>query len=176
MTYEEFNHLAGGIESLATILALIVGAYWTYYRFVRQGDNQPLIEFTTDVAFIGKHQDWWVVELTALIENKGKVQHRISEFAFDMFALQYDDPLEPKQEFGGQVCFPHPVVTGSWLPKKFDYFFIDPGTKAKYSFVTRIPDSARFAILHTWFTYSGQAASHVAEKTVRVPDKEPLPK
>lgn len=175
MSYEEFNNWAGGIESLATVAALIIGAYWTYTRFVRQRDNFPLIEFTADVEFIGKHQDSWVVELTTTIENKGKVQHRISEFAFDLFALQDGDALEPKQQFGGQVGFPHEVVTGSWLPKKFDYFFIDPGTKAKYSFVTRVPDSARFVILHSWFTYSDQAASHAAERTVRVPDKETSP-
>jgi hypothetical protein len=174
MTYEDFNQWTGGVESLATIVALIVGAYWTYTRFVRQRDNFPLIEFTADIEFIGKHQDSWVVELTTTIENKGKVQHRISEFSFDLFALQKDDRLEPNSEFGGQIEFPHEVVKGSWLPKKFNYFFIDPSTKAKYSFLTRVPDSARFVILHSWFTYSDQAASHTAERTVRVPDEEPL--
>ena len=133
MTYEEFNLLAGGIGSLGTAAALLVAAFWTYTRFVRQREDFPLIDFSADVTFVGVHEDAWVVELTSTIENKGKVRHRMVDFKFDLFALQPGDRLEPRQEFGGQVAFPHTVVEGSWLPKRFDYFHIDPGTKAKYS-------------------------------------------
>jgi len=169
MTTADFNSLAGGFESIATISALLVGAYWTYTRFVRQREDHALVDFTADIEFIGKHDNWWIVELTSNIENKGKVQHRISEFAFDLYAINCSDPIELNEEFGGQVHFPHLVTKGSWMPKKYNSFFIDPGTKAKYSFITRIPTAAQFVIIHSWFSYNERGASHAAERTVQVP-------
>jgi hypothetical protein len=73
MTFENFNHLAGAIESIATLAALIVGGYWTYTRFIKQRENFAFIEFTVDINFIGKQNAWWIVELIAYLENKGKV-------------------------------------------------------------------------------------------------------
>jgi hypothetical protein len=45
----------------------------------------------------------------------------------------------------------------------------DPGTLAKYSFITRIPVRATFGVIHSWFRYTGQGAGHAAEKTVQTP-------
>lgn len=75
MNPENFSHVAGSIESLATVVALGIGGYWTYRRFIRQRENCPFIEFTVDVHFVGRQGGKWIVELIAYLENKGKVQH-----------------------------------------------------------------------------------------------------
>jgi hypothetical protein len=76
--------------------------------------------------------DFWIVEFAGVLENKGKVRHKIAKFDFDVNALFFDDPVETRDEWGGQVHFPHKIIEGSFLPKHFKYFFIDPGVKARY--------------------------------------------
>ncbi|SRR6266404_2613870 len=165
MTYGQLRDLAGAIESVVKVAALGIGGYWAYSRFVRQREKYAFIEFTVNLLFIGKQEGWWIVEVIADIQNKGKVQHRISNFNFDLAAIFQEDKMETSEEYGGQVFFPHQVAKGSWLPAKFNHFFIDPGTKAHYSYIARIPEAASFAILHGWFDYTDQKASHTAEKS-----------
>ena len=167
MTLENFNHLAGSIESLATVVALIVGGYWTYSRFIKQRENFAFIEFTVDLNFIGKQGEWWIVELIAYLENKGKVQHRFQDLSFDLEALFVNDPVDVEARFGGQAFFPHPLSRGPWIPE--GQYFIEPGLRAKYSYVARVPDRASFLILHGRFTYLNQPAWHSAERTAQVP-------
>ena len=57
MTFEAFSNLAGGVESVATVAALIVGGYWAYLRFIKQRENYAFIEFTVDMNFAGKQGD-----------------------------------------------------------------------------------------------------------------------
>jgi hypothetical protein len=142
-------------------------------RFIRQQEKYPNIEFFADIDFIGAQGEWWIVEIIATIDNKGKAQHKMSEFRFDLNSLYPEDQIELSQKWGGQVNFPRVIAEGSFLPEKFSFFFLDPGTKAKYSFITRIPKQASFAILHCSFRYADKRnLEHTAEKTVTVPRLE----
>lgn len=144
MTLESFNHLAGAIESLATVFALIVAGYWTYTRFIKQRENFAFIEFTCDINFIGKQDEWWIVELIAYLENKGRVQHQFRDLSFILEALYSNDAVNQEAKFGGQAFFPHALANGPWVPP--GTYFIEPGLRAKYSYVARIPNSASFLI------------------------------
>ena len=167
MTFEEFNQLAGGTESAATILALVVGAYWTYTRFIKQRENYAFIEFTVDINFVGKQDGKWIVELIAFLENKGRVQHQFADLSFNLATLRHGDPVAQSAQYGGQTFFPNENPRCAWLP--VGSYFIEPGIKAKYSYVAQIPDDATFVMLHGRFTYKDQPAWHSAERTVAVP-------
>lgn len=176
MSIEEWKNLAAAIQSFVTALSLIVGGLWAYRRYVRNEERYPNIEFSADLNFIGKQADWWIVELIATIQNKGKVQHRMSEFRFDLNALYPGDPVDISERWGNQVDFRRPVAEGSFLPSRFGFFFVDPGVTAKYSYVARVPTEAAFLILHCWFNYSDpRKVGHTAERTVQVPNGEPQP-
>ncbi len=158
--------------STATALAVIVGGAWAYFRFRRQRENFPFIDFTADIKFHKKLGAWWIVELITHIENKGKVQHKLDYFMFDLYALNASDEIETNDEIGGQVFFPNKLVESSFLPKKNKYFFIEPGSKNKYSYITRVPIEAEVIILHSWFNYLDGKHSHTAEVTSKVPKNE----
>ena len=160
------------IESAATSVALLVAAVWAWFKFVRQRENHPLIDFSADIKFHEKLGNWWIVELVAFIENKGKVQHRIKDFDFDLASLSASDRVTTSEDFGGQVYFPHLIAKGSFRPKKYGEFFIEPGLKNKYSYITRVPADAELVILHSWFEYLDGKHSHSAEVTRKVPDEE----
>jgi hypothetical protein len=169
MTIEHFQQFAGGVQSSLGAIAVIIGGIWTYQRFIRQRDDYPHIEFSVDINFVGEQDGFWLTELIARFENKGKVQHRISDFKFDLFALYAEDKIVSADEFGGQVFFPHKVIAGSWLPKKWEYTFIDPGVSTHYSFVASVPKEMTYVILHGWFQYPNGRESHSAEMTIPVP-------
>ena len=117
-----------------------------------------------------EQKDYWVAEIIATIDNKGKAQHKMNKLEFDLNALFSGEQIETSKKWGGQVNFPHPVVQGSFLPDQYQFFFLDPGTKAKYSYIARIPKEASFIILHCWFNYMDERQySHTAEKTIAVP-------
>jgi hypothetical protein len=170
VTFEQFGELAGAIESIATIIALAVGAYWTYGRFVRNREDHPLIQFWLEIRVIGTIEKNWIIELLAYVENKGKVQHQLNDLAFDLNGLLEDDILNSSEEFGGQSYFPHELRRGSWLPHNFQYFFVEPGIQAKYSYITHVPINSRFLMLHGWFQYPNSSNAHSAEKTIALPN------
>jgi hypothetical protein len=136
----------------------------------------PNIEFSADIHVIGEQGGALIVELIADVENKGKAQHRMEEFNFDLNALLPQDPVLVDQRWGGQINFPHEICAGSFLPAHYKFFFIDPGTKAKYSYIARVPLEAAFLILHCRFEYAGRGKTgHTAEKTIKVSSAKPLP-
>ncbi len=173
MDYEEFKNLAGGLQSIATIMSFIIGGIWVYRRYIRQQERYPNINFTADINVIGKQRGYWIVELLALIENKGKAQHKMEDFDFDVYGIREDDQVDDDEKFGGQVTFAHEIKKGTFLPKKWKYFFVDPGTSAKYSFLARIPEDISFVVLHSSFKYHDRNNSgHTAEKTIFLKETE----
>jgi hypothetical protein len=169
MTTEDLKNIAAAAQSIGTIISFIVGAFWVYRKYIRQQENYPNIEFSADINCIGVQEDWWIVELIALIENKGKVQHKMEEFEFDLNALYANDPIEAEEKWGGQVDFPHEIARGSFLPAAFKFFFVDPGVKAKYSYIARVPKDVHFLILHCRFEYADRRKyGHTAEKTIEL--------
>jgi len=113
----------------------------------------------------------WIVELMAILNNKGKVQHKIETFGFELSAIYSDEPIEVSESWQGQVDFPHLIEKRSYVPKgPRRYFFIGPSVTARYSYVARVPRDATFLILHCTFVYFDRpGSSHPMEKTVRVP-------
>lgn len=166
MTYEDLKNLTAAAQSAATVIAFAMGGYWTYGRFIRQRENYAFIEFTVDMNLIGKQDGWWIVELIANLENKGKVRHEFRDLTFDLEALYKNDPVSTNEEFGGQTYFPHVIDKRNWLPD--GVYFIEPGVKAKYSYVARLPEEAAFVMLHGHFIYLNQHARHTAERTIEI--------
>lgn len=158
------------IESSATTIAIIAGGIWAYFRFKRQRENHALIDFNVDIVFHAKIKDWWIVELIAYVENKGKVQHKIELFDFELASLNSIDGIEVDKAHREQLLFPNIVRHNSFKPKKFKYFFIAPGLKNSYSYVTQVPANAEVLLLHSWFDYLDGKHSHSAEITKKVPD------
>jgi hypothetical protein len=156
---------------VATIVSIVVGGIWVYRKYVRQQERYPNIEFTADINLLGIQGEFWIAELIAIIDNKGKAQHRFKEFHFDLSAIEQSaSSLRTDERWGNQVDFPAAIANGSFLPAQLGFFFVDPGIKAKYSYITRIPVTVSLVILHCWFKYSdGRRFSHAAERTIAIP-------
>jgi hypothetical protein len=164
--YADFNDLANGLSSIATIVALAIGAIWTYQRFVRTREANPRIEFTVDIAFVTIQNGHWVAEAIAFLQNKGLVRHDITIFSFEVRYLLGGDPVEAKNGF--LVYIPNQGSEGSWLPKGWGNTFIEPGLMTRYSALIRIPSDATAVLIHGRFLYADNDW-HTADKLVAVP-------
>jgi hypothetical protein len=153
MTLEEWKTFMDVAQATTTVLSLLIGGIWVYRTYVRQQLHRPNIEFEADIKVIAQQGQWWVVELQALVENKGKVQHRMEDLSFDANGLSLDDDVQPDSRWGGQINFPQRVAKGSFLPAHCGFFFVDPGVKAKYSYLTRVSTDIHILNLHCWFRY-----------------------
>ena len=166
MTYADFEHLASGLSSLATILALGVGAVWTYQRFIRTREANPKIQFTVDISFVTQQDNYWVAEALAFLENKGLVRHDIRTFSFDIRYLKKGDAIEAKNAFA--VFVPHDGGEGTWLPSGWGETNIEPGLLTRYSSLIRVPIEATAVLIHGRFMYA-ENDWHTADKLVPVP-------
>lgn len=157
------------IESLAAVIILIAGAAWSYTKWKVRREHAPRLEFAVTVNFVGKHGDQWVVELIALLKNKGHVQHKIRDFSFDLRYLTDSDPITyGDDKINHQLYLPHEGKSGAWIPASWGWTFIEPGLKARYSHVTTIPAAAKFVLLHGRFDYP-RDDFHTADRLLAVP-------
>jgi hypothetical protein len=154
--------------SVATLLTVVIGGLWAYYRFVRRREHAVRLGFKVDVKFVGVQDNFWLVSLDAQVDNEGFVRHDIRRFGFDVRYLNRDDSIVTSPELGGQVDIRRKLVQGSWLPQNWSSTFLEPGARTVYSFVSRIPTDASFVLLHGLLD-CGEQATHSAEMLCVVP-------
>jgi hypothetical protein len=162
------------VVSIFTLIVVLAGGVWAYFRFVRQREHALRFEFTVNVVFVGTQGNDWLVEMEALVANKGLVRHDLKNL---QFGLKYLDPNDPVvaggDDINGQIEIPRRGAKGSWFPKWWGHTFIEPGITARYSYVTTIPRAASFANLHGKLFYGdGPDDFHTAGRLVRVPSEQ----
>jgi hypothetical protein len=165
-----WTELAGGIESIVKTIAILTGGGWVFLRYVYQGEFKRRVEFNVDVNFVSIHQDVWLVELIASVENKGLVTHQIADFSFKLRCLFPEDAVEVTgRKANFQTNFPHKLKTGTWLPNQWGNSFVRPGVCTRYVFVTDVPKRAVAVVLSGRFRYPERESFHTAVKLVKVP-------
>jgi hypothetical protein len=174
MSYQEFHDFAGAWQAWLTCASIIIGGGWVYLRFIRQEEKFPHIESAAEIKLIGRQGGIWVAEIVAVLENKGKVPHRVATFTFDFNAIHASDVIQTSPQWRGQVDFSHKIAQGSFLPPDTAFFFIGPGVKARYSWIAKVPGEATMLNLHCTFQYMDrQQASHTMETSISLPSVTP---
>ena len=171
MTFVDIKDLATTLQSLATVVAVAVGGFWTYRRFVHMREDMPHLEYDVDVVFIGSFGGHWLVELVASVQNKGAVRHVVRDLLFEVRSINESDSMplsvgEPKHHL---VHFGHLLVEGSWLHPDWDYAFVDSGVGTTYRRAGLVPMDARFVKIVGEFSYSS-GHQHQASRVIKVPD------
>jgi hypothetical protein len=75
---ERFKVITEIIPAVVTSIPIIVGGVWVYWKFVLQQERYPNINLSADITLVGIQGYFKIIELIALIENKGKAQHKIN--------------------------------------------------------------------------------------------------
>src|SRR5882762_5229613 len=87
------------LTNVLTSIAILVGGGWTFWRFVLLRERFPKIEFNVDLNVVGVQDDKYIVEVIAVVENKGLVRQYLRELRFDLFYLPEESKvIEGKQD------------------------------------------------------------------------------
>jgi hypothetical protein len=152
------------IESIVKIIAIIIGAIWVYFKFIRTRENHPKIEFNVDVKLLGRQDGKILIEVLAELENKGLVRHLIKKFSCNVLILKSTDSVvHGDEKINNQLLFekynPVNLQTDNkqerinLIIKDWCESFIDSGIKQHYTYLTDIPDSTTFVSIYSQFYY-----------------------
>jgi hypothetical protein len=140
------------------------------YRFIRQRENFPRVDFAVEITFVGTHKGHWLTEITAILENKGLVRHHVKSIEFELRCLfDKDDLTEADEKARFQTMVPHVIKKGSWLASRWTGgTIIDAGIRARYPYVYALPENARFLYVIGQFIYA-DGTVHKASRLFQVP-------
>ena len=153
LTSQQFTHLASGVESIVTVLALLVGGAWTYRRFVKRREEYPKLAFDPVIRFVAEAEQVWMAEVVAQIENKGEVRQIIRDLKYEI-ALCATPPSEAAASTGSiaSILSTQKLEARSWLPDDCDYLFVEPGVKSDFYACVSLPKSASLVCLRGDFS------------------------
>ena len=167
---DDWVNLIGVLESFVTIIAIVVAGFWGYILFVSRREKEPRAEFEVDITFVGLHQEHWLVEVSATIENKGLVRHPVNNLRVVVrYLLEDDELVEGNERINYQVTFPHSIDERIEGKQRIMWqeTHIDPSLKYRNSYVTYLPAAAKFALVFGRFEYKGEIFT--AQKLFKVP-------
>lgn len=144
------------LSHLITIFALIAAGVWTLYRFGIAREQYPKLQFDLNLVQLGMSRDKHVVELVAMITNKGIARQYIHDFRFNI--LYFDDTMpfdltDPKIE--KRLKF-HELDKGlKWVNSEYPAF-IDGGMSHEFTYVTALDKSVRFVMIYSKFDHESK--------------------
>ena len=154
-----------------TAAGAIAGGWWAFEKWRRRDQHFPRMFFEVTANFPGMQNGQWVVEVVALLENKGVVPLEIKSFGFELRGLLITSALERGDDsIRGQLLFPAVLAKGPFVPASWSYSFVYPGVKTGYNFVTAIPADVSFVRVQADFEYVSPGRSHHAAKVLKVPN------
>lgn len=140
-------------KNIAEVFAIVTGGVWVYWKFFLNRENESKIELDLDIKIVGKTENEFILELSAVLTNKGLVRHMIDNFSFDFLYLSSSDEMtNDKALIDYQLYFPNKVFESSqWVSKNWYQAFVDAGVSRKFSHITFLPADSKYALLITRF-------------------------
>src|SRR5260370_29701614 len=107
--------VASTLESFVKVAAIIIGAGWAYWKFVRQRANEPATDMDLDVKFVGKQDGKWIVEITVVLGNRSQVRLKYDDFQITARYLLRGDKVEDGgHDIHHQLNFPRTIDERIW--------------------------------------------------------------
>lgn len=166
---------AEALFALVSTTALVLGGMWAFVRFVLHWEIFPRINMSVGVNFVGRVEAGWAVEVIARVTNRGAVPHTITSLDFDLRGLKHGDELvDGPPAIRQQLYFKHEIKKKSWITtEKQKHMRLMPGVTLRYNYVTMIPDSYRFLLLHGLLSYGRRRGIvHRADRVIHVPNRD----
>ena len=139
------------ISSLITVLALLSAGIWTLYRFGIARERYAKLQFELQMIQLGMSRDKHIIELVAIIRNKGLARQYIRSFRFNI--LTFDDHMPFDMEdpnIEKRLKFKEVDNTLRWASAKHKAF-VDGGMKQEFTYVTAIDKDVRFVMVYSKF-------------------------
>jgi hypothetical protein len=141
------------ISSLITILALITAGAWTLYRFGISRERFPKLQFELQMNQLGIIRDKHIIELVAIIRNKGLARQYIRHFRFSI--LTFDEAMEfdlSDPSIEKRLKFKEVDSNLRWASSEYPAF-VDGGITQQFTYVTAIDLNVKFLMIYSKFDH-----------------------
>lgn len=144
---------------------IAIAAFFTYYKFFREGTHRQRIEFDIDFHNLGVRNSDRIIEIGAIAENKGNVEQKFNSMLLRIRGIDNDSKLIELKDHKPRLIFPIDSKN-KWemIPKKYKPFFVRPGVKQRFPIVVKIPVDWTHIQVKITFNYNGTKDIHVAER------------
>jgi hypothetical protein len=168
------------VESGVKVAAIIIGASWTYWKFVIQRESEPATDLDIDVNFVGKQDTKWIIEITVTLENKSQARLKFEKnFQVTARYLLAGDKVEDGSEtLKYQLSAPRTIDDRIRAERFFaNVEYINPRQVFRQRYITYIPGDATFLWIQTKFFFHLKRRKEKvnSQRIFRVPE-ESLPK
>lgn len=174
MEFEQFFKYMGiavtGVGSLS-------GAIWVFRKRWVRDEHFPRVAFDLKVNIIDEIDGQHILEVVAVLENKGVVPLKICNFTCEIRGIKEGEKLQIGGEvIRNQLNFNTILRSGWFIPTGWKYSFVYPSVKTDYNFVTTVASDTRYALVKSTFEYYrrlkilGNNRSHHATVVLKIPN------
>lgn len=142
----------------------------------------PHIEFSIDCNIYGPEKDYYLAEFLLTADNKGLVQQQFEDIFLRVRGIERDVGLDEWKNNEPRLAFPKELGINNVkvVPNKirspegittYKHFFVEPGVKQVFTYITRIPSSIKYIAARAAFHYD-PTTPHTTERVFRVQASE----
>ncbi len=156
------------VISTLSFMVVALGAFFTYYKFFREGSHRQRIEFDIEFKDLGIQGDFRVVEVAVTASNKGYIEQRFDEIRLTVRGIKKGAVLREIEGHKPRLSFPEKIGPIHVISPKYHYYYVRPGVTQRFPIVIKIP--AGWCLLHTrsTFKYFGLDEIHSAERAFAI--------
>jgi hypothetical protein len=159
MTFKEFKEKIAAVQSVITILAVIVGGVWTYNIFIKERQHYPHVNIKQEVSHIELPDKTKLLHNRIILTNTGHVRLVVKEALATVGQIL---PLDKKSSVAGELAaalkekerkedrFRWPLLCQrkKIFEKPMD---IEPGEDDEIAFDFVIPSHVEVVRVYCWF-------------------------
>jgi hypothetical protein len=139
----------------------------------RRREDEPHIELSVDCQVHGPDGDAYLIELLFTARNRGLVRQQFNSILLRIRGIERHQPLSYWQGYEPRLEFPVRLVDGAEIiPPGYNFLFAEPGVTQTISYVSKIPASMKYILVHVEFQYN-IFTPHTAERVFQLPASTP---
>lgn len=149
-------------STITTTVAIILAGIWTLYRFGLTRERYPKLQFDLDLRFLGETGSKNLIELVAVITNKGITRQHVEDFTFNILVFEDGMPLDMTDEkIEKRLKFKDLKKGLNWDDPNHTPF-VDGGMRREFTYVTALEKKVQFVMIYAKFkeTKRGLFSSH----------------
>jgi hypothetical protein len=130
--------------------------------------HSPQIEFNLSARFFDIATEYYVLEIRLNLTNCGLVQQKLRDPKLRILGINKGDSPTFRTKKQHRLDFPEKILPlSNVLPEGYNYLFVEPGVHQDISYVTKVPSTVCYILVHGVFHYDS-TTPHTAERVFEV--------
>ncbi len=164
---ENLNVINTFIGATIPLVILYLGIRLERQRNKVERIHEIRIQFDLEGKILGPQAGYYILDLSAILQNKGLVRLVIDELELKLRGIEQETDIELYDEnlkessINRIARFPIELVKTDMLQAvnthqeegRKDGYFVEPGVEQRFSYVARIPENISFIFVRAYFKY-----------------------